>query len=176
MIVVSVLRSSSNAARRRGGIENDRQWLDIEHDQIGGVFRDVWIGGEHRRDRLADIAHGVLRQCVLPVRLERGQSRQPEADRRDVRDVGKGPHRMHAGKAQCRARIDVADFSMRHGRAHNAHMPLAGEIDVGGEAALAGQQRAIFEPRNRAADELARRRHFARICCAAARTALMMFW
>ncbi len=64
---------------------------------------------------------------------------------------------------------------MRDRRAHHAHVPLAGEIDVGGEAALAGQQRAIFETRDGAADELARRRHFARISFAAARTALMMF-
>ena len=51
-------------AGRRCGIENDRQRLDIERDQIGGVLGDVWIGGEHRRHRLADIAHDSL----APVR------------------------------------------------------------------------------------------------------------
>jgi hypothetical protein len=55
-------------------------------------------------------------------------------------------------------------------------MPLAGEIDIGGKTALAEQERTILETRNRAADEFARRRHFARISFAAARTALMMFW
>ena len=56
-------------------------------------------------------------------------------------------------------------------RAHHAHVKLAGEVDVGGEAALAGEERPVLEPADRPADE----RHH-RIFSAAARTALRMFW
>ena len=46
MIVVSVLRSSSNGPGAAGGIEDDGERLDIECDQVGGVLGDVWIVGE----------------------------------------------------------------------------------------------------------------------------------
>ncbi len=106
MIVVSVLRSSSNGPGARGGIEDDGERLDIECDQVDGVLGDIGIGGEYGGDRLADITHGALRQCALPVGLERGQAGQPEADRRDVRDVVMRPHRVHAGQRQRRRSVD----------------------------------------------------------------------
>ena len=163
-------------ARLRGGIENDRQWIDIEFDQIGGIFGDVLIGGKDGRHRLADIAHVMLRQRALPVRLQRGEAGQPETDRRDVRDVGKSPHRVHAGQRERGGGVDRFHFAVRHRRAHHAHDPLAGKRDIGGETALAQQQRAVFQTRNGAADEFGRGGHFPRISLAAARTALMMFW
>ncbi len=60
---------------------------------------------------------------------------------------------MHAGQRERGAGVDRFKFPVRHGRAHHAHMPLAGKVDVGGEAALAGQQRAIFQTRNGTADK-----------------------
>ena len=80
------------------------------------------------------------------------------------------------GSASAARGVDRFDFAVRHGRAHHAHVPLAGKRNVGGETALAEQQRAVFQPRNGAADEFGRSRHFPRISFAAARTALMMFW
>ena len=79
------------------------------------------------------------------------------------------------GKLERRCRVDRFDFAVRDRRAHHAHGPLAGKRNVGGEAALADEQRAVFQTRNGAADEFGRRRHFPRISLAAARTALMMF-
>ena len=105
----------------------------------------------------------LLRQGALPVGLERGQAGQAEADRRNVRDVVMRPHRVHAGQRQRRRSVDRFDLAVRDGRAHHAHVPLAGKRDVGGEAALAGEQRAVLQPRHGAADELSRCGHWPRI-------------
>ena len=153
MMVGSVVRSSSNGPGGVGGVENDRQRRDIERDQVGGVFGEVLVGGKDGGDRLADIAHGMLRQRGLAVGLQRGQAGEPEADRRNVGDVGVGPHRVHAGQSERRAGVDRFDISMRQRRAHDAHGPLAGKRNVGGEAALAGKQRAVFQTRDGTADE-----------------------
>ncbi len=134
-----------------------------------GIFR------EYHRDRLADIAHELVRQHRLAVGLERFQPGEAEADRRQMRDIGVGPHGMHAGQGERSTGIDRLDAAVRHRRAHHAHRPLAGEIDVGGEAALPGQQRAVFQARDGTADEFGRPAHVPRISFAAARTALMMF-
>ncbi len=56
-------------------------------------------------------------------------------------------------------------------RAHHPHVALAGEIHVGGETALSGQQWPVLEPPDRLADDAHQR-----IFSAAARTALRMFW
>ena len=42
------------------------------------------------------------------------------------------------------------------GGTHHAHVQLMGERDVGGKAAVAGDERPIFETRDRAADEVHR--------------------
>ena len=44
--------------------------VDVQRHELGGVLGDIGIGGEHDGDRLADIAHAVLRQHVLPVGFE----------------------------------------------------------------------------------------------------------
>jgi hypothetical protein len=54
-------------------------------------------------------------------------------------------------------------------------MQLIFKGNISRKAALAGEKRTVLKPANRAADELAARRHGLRISCAAARTALMMF-
>ena len=70
-------------ARLGGCIEQRRKLIDVELDQIGGVLGQILIGREHHSDRLADIAHPVLRQHVLAIRLELGQAGEAEADWRD---------------------------------------------------------------------------------------------
>ena len=79
---------------------------------------------------------------------------------------------------------------MGDGGTHHAHVELTGEGDVAGEQAASGDERPILDARHRMAEHAAlirpRRdgiaghviRHVTalRICAAAARTALMMFW
>src|SRR5947209_4752503 len=72
---------------------------------------------------------------------------------------------------------------MRIGRAHHPHMELMRETDVANELSPSADQRPIFEPRQRAAENPARvcRRFGTHIdaprnWAIAARTAATMFW
>ena len=89
-------------ARLGFGGEQDRQFLDLQHDEIGRVFRHVGILGEDRDDGVPDIAHLVDGEHRLPVRLERGNPSLAKIDRRDVRDVGRGPDRDDARARRAR--------------------------------------------------------------------------
>ena len=151
-----------------------RQLLELEANQLGGVFRGVGILGENHGDRIANVAHELLGKHRLLVGLEAADARQANADRRQMPHVVVGPHRHDAGMAARLGRIDAQDLGVRHGRAHHAHMQLPGRLEVRGILAAPQKQHAIFEALRRGADVF----HFARffISAAAARTALTMFW
>ncbi len=50
------------AARRSRGGQYRRQLFGLDRHEIGGIFRQIRVGREHRRDRFADIAQPVSRQ------------------------------------------------------------------------------------------------------------------
>jgi hypothetical protein len=153
------------------GVEHRGERVDVQFHPFGRVLGAVCVLGEYRRDRLADIAHQVVGEHRLPIRLESLDARGPEFDRRDFSDVGGGPHRHAAGRARS-CRVDAKQPSMGVGRTHDPHVQLAWKGHGAREAAMAGEKRQVLETRHRAADELA----FHRISSAAARTALTMFW
>ncbi len=88
-------------------------------DQLGGVLGDVRILGEHRGDRLADVAHLVRGQHRLAVRRELLDRPFAEIDRPDVVDVARGPHRDHAGQRAGLAGVDRDDAAVRVVGAHH---------------------------------------------------------
>src|SRR5205823_9576469 len=104
--------------------------------------------------------------------LEARHPRRTKFDRRHFCDVGKGPYGHAAWRRQRLGSVDGNYFSVRMGRAHDAHVQLAGKGSAHGEAALSGDERQILQARYRFADEGVLHRSFA----AAARTALRMFW
>jgi hypothetical protein len=63
-----------------------------------------------------------------------------------------GPYRNNARRRQRRGGVDYADPAMRTGRAHDPHVYLVREREVGDKAPAPGQKRRIFEPENRLAD------------------------
>ena len=138
--------------RRRTRVEQRRQFLDLGCDQIGRVLGEVRIGGKHRGDRIADIAHPVGRQHRLAVRIERRDGAFAKIDRRHLGDVGCGPHREHAGVRPRRLGVDRQDAAVGVRRAHHPHDELMREIDVAGERPAPGHQRRVLQPRDRLAD------------------------
>ena len=74
---------------RGSGIEDDRQFLDLDGNEIGCILRQIGIGREHRRDRLADIAHALPGQDRLAIGRQALDAGQAEVDRRNVRHVGR---------------------------------------------------------------------------------------
>ena len=140
-------------AGRRAGVEDDRQFVDRDRDEIGSVLRHIGIGREHRRNRIADIAHPPRGQDRLTVGCQSFDAGQPEIDRRDVGNVGECPDRHDARQGPGHAGVDRPDVAVRVGRPHHPHMQHMRKNDIGGEPAAPGHQRPVLEARNRASDE-----------------------
>ena len=159
-------------------VEQDRQFLDLHDDEIGGVLRDVGIIGDDGGDRLPDIAHLAGCEHRLAKGFERRDSAFAKIDRRHLGDVSRAPDRDHAGQGTRSAEVDGDDPAMGVVRAHDAHVELVRKRDIAGETAAASHQRRVFQTRDGAADPfvVAGRQRPAPILVAAARTDLMMFW
>ena len=68
--------------RERGfGVDDGRQRLEIDVDQLGGIPRLVHALGDDERDRVSDIAHALARQQRLRADKGRRSVAPPAADR-----------------------------------------------------------------------------------------------
>ena len=87
----------------------------------------IGVLGEHAGHRLADVAHELAREDRLAVGLQPRDPGHAEIDRRHLGDIGAGPHRDHARRAERRADVDGAQSAVGHRRAHDAHGELVRE-------------------------------------------------
>ena len=135
-------------------VEHDRQRLVLDLDQVARVLGDVAVLGDHRRDRLAVVAHLLDRDHVLDDRAgaERGQRR------RALGDVGAGDDAITPGSASA---FDVSMRTMRAcacGLRTIAACAMLGELDVVDVAALAAQEARILDAVDALAEPAARGR------------------
>ncbi len=72
----------------RVGRKDHRHVLNLDRNEIGGIFGDVGIGREHRGDQLADVAYALGREHRLAIWLKPLDAAFAEIDRRNIRDVG----------------------------------------------------------------------------------------
>ena len=114
-------------ARLGVGREQDGQLLDLHGHEIGGVLGGIGVVREHRRHRLADIAHLLAREHGLPIGLEGRNASLAKINRRQVDDVGRGPDRHHPRHGARRSGVDGDDVAVGVARAHHAHMELVRE-------------------------------------------------
>ena len=132
-------------AGRRVGLHQRGQSLDLDCHEIGGIFRDIRIGGEDDGDGFADIAHAIRGQDRLTIGIEAFDAGEAKIDRRYVGDIRRGPDRNDARNAARRGRVDGANLRMGMGRTHHAHVQLMRKRDVGGKAAIAGDAAADLQ-------------------------------
>jgi hypothetical protein len=99
------------------------------------------IRGEHR------IGHCLARAAVAVG--QRGE----KGDRADAvaRQVGGGVDREHAGGGGGLRSVEATDPGMGMRRAHHVEIDLAGQVDVVGVAAMAGDETVIFKAPDRLA-------------------------
>jgi hypothetical protein len=142
------------------GVRNDRQRLDVEHDGICRVFSLRTAVGDHHRDRLAHVAHLVLRDHRLEERhdgvdrvLPHRDLRQPTERTLHLRRRNDGADAEHGGRLRV---INSLQSPMRHGAAHDRGMqhPIAREI--GDVLPLALQQALVLDALHGLADPGAR--------------------
>ena len=140
-------------ARRCVRTKHDRQFVDVDGHEVSGIFGSIGVRGEHHRDRLADITHAVFGEDRLAIGIESFYAREAEIDRWDVGNVCRRPDRGNARHVACRTRIDREDAAMCERGTNHPHVQLMRERNVAREAARTGDERPIFETRNRTADE-----------------------
>ncbi len=138
--VMNLRRAGSKRVTR---VDHRRGLVDRNFDLIGDVLGRCRVCGNHCGDRLADKAHLAVGQDRLADRLviKLIQHRQ---DRLHALEIGGGNDR------RTRRRFDVLNLSGGDRAAHEAHPVGGGEI--GGETALAGDERGIFDTPDGAAD------------------------
>ena len=113
------------------GIDDHRQRIVVDPDEIGGVLGDVAILGDHDGDRLADEPHPIRRGAVVV-------DRRRHADREGLgvpRDVRAGDRANDAVERQRRRQVVAADRRVGQRRAHDCRVARVGDrrviVDVG---------------------------------------------
>ena len=149
------------------GMQHERQFLVTHFDRLGGVH-GLRLGLRHHHgDRFADMPRLVGRQQRIGPDEHRAAVGPGELHvefglrHRIVRDrpklvggaVGAGEHAEHARHRLRRRGIDRDNARVRIRRTHHHRIGLAVEIEIVGEAALAGDQPRILLARHRLADE-----------------------
>ena len=142
---------------RRAGLQgildlaDRRQRIVLDLDQLGGVLRLGAAFGDHGRHRLADIAHGLVRQRTARRHLGRAAVGIGEHRRKgEVTDsllghVVPGEDGDHARSLARSRRVDPDDPGMGMRRAHQHEVRLVGPGQVVGEAAGAGQKPIVLD-------------------------------
>ena len=97
-----VIAASGSTTTGSGSYDDD--------DRVGGVARQVAIGGDHDGDRLAGVAHHVDGHRVMRRRRERRADRHR---REHLRDVGAGVDRFDAVHLLGGAGVDLRDRAVR---------------------------------------------------------------
>ena len=149
--------------QRRFGIDHRRQFFEVQPDRFGRVLGLVAGLGDDDRDRLADMAHLVVRQERL-LRIEEFvlDDRGPFARHRDLalghrrqqlQQIGAIERQHDAGHRGGARKVDRADAGMRRRAAHQHRVQHARQHQIGDELPLAGQKPAVFAPQERAPDK-----------------------
>src|SRR5215469_2657770 len=103
--------------KRVGGfhlVEDRRQFLIVDDNELCGLLGNMRIAGEHHPDGLADVTHLVDRQNRL---IMEGRTVIGMWD--DLDNVVASDDAVNAGNFERLAKVDVLETPMRDGAAHN---------------------------------------------------------
>ena len=143
-------------ARRLAAAGDGRQDFVLDLDRRGGVLRQIAVFGDHRGDRLADMAHLVAgkneggRVFRNLVGLE--PQRHPRLGDMGT-EIGAGIDRMHPLQPRRGGTIDALDPGMRVGAADEGRVQHAGDADVVDELPASAQQRRVLDPADPLSDD-----------------------
>ncbi len=142
-----------------------RQSLVFHFDQSERLGGRLFVFRDHRRHRVADIAHALRRERVLVLR----HRHDAEGDG----EIAAGQHQLHARIALRARDVDRFDQRVRMGRAQQLRVQHARQRHVIGVAQLARHLGAAVDAPPRVADhiEFLRRVHALALCSLIARAA-----
>ncbi len=128
-------------------VEHRRQLLVFGNDLLDRLLRDMRIGCQHHRNRLADIMHLADGEDRLVV-----EGGAIIGVRDDLADVIGGDDAIDAGQLGRAAHVDRLDAAVSDGAAEDFGVQHARQLHGVGIFGAAGDLLARLEPRQRAAD------------------------
>jgi hypothetical protein len=149
---IQVSMDARRVGGQRGLASGDARQRRVLHgDQVERVTRQRGRGGQHRRDRLAHVAHLVNRQRRLGRHPQPGQ-RAGDALEHQVGHVGASQRVDHAWHPAGQLEIDRREPRVRVWTAQHAQPQRIGQPHVVDVAALTPQQPRILDPPPRLPD------------------------
>ena len=126
LLAVQVVADHRGVRRQRAAdVDDRRQDVVLDVDELEGVPCGVPVLGHHERDLLALEAHLVGGQHGLHVVGQRGHPRQALRGQ-----VGAGDDGLDLGVGLGRGHVDAHDGGVRHRRAEDREVQHAGQLDV----------------------------------------------
>jgi hypothetical protein len=126
---------------RRRTVDDGRQRLVLDLDQLGRLVRDLRAVGDDEGHRIADMAHtaqGQRRARRHDQRLHRCHAGQ--RTKSVGREIGRGINAAHPGKRRGRQNVDPPDQRMSMRRAQHVAMQAGRDVDVVDVAAAADEE------------------------------------
>ena len=157
-----VVELSCLRCARFARIDNGREGFVADLDQVRRIDGLLARLRDHDRDRLADVANVLARECPAWRLCHRSAVDPLDRPKRTHRadpvgcHVGAAENGYDTGRAERRRRFDIANGSVRVRGAHDRGMEFAGDDDIGDEAAAAAQQPDILDAPDRYADSFPR--------------------
>ena len=144
--IAAVGRVHDHRIRQRfGDIRYRRHWLIVDLDEVNGVLGQVAALGDHDRDRLAGVAHGVGGQGRLQVVVQSRQREHPHGDGLGkVGHVGVGEHGFDAIEGQGRRCVDAQHPGVGVGTAQDGGVQHPRQTDVVQVLPLPGDETDIL--------------------------------
>ncbi len=136
------------------GVDRCRQRLVLHLDQLGGVGGGVAALGHHHRHSVADVAHGVDGEDRMGWGLQVGQqpSHRDHAAGLALLDVLAGEDRHHPRRGRRLVGFDPGDAGVGVRAAHDDRVQHAGQDQVVGVLAAAGDQSGVFPALDRGSE------------------------
>ena len=150
-------------AQRRFGVNDGRERIEIETDQLRGILGRVPALGHDDGDGLADVTDLVMREKRL-LRIDEFvlDQRRPFARQRKLRvrhrrqerqEVGAGQGTDDAGCGKRLRQMHAADARVGNRASDEDRVQHVRQIEIGDELSAAGQQSMILAARHRTADK-----------------------
>jgi len=152
--VVRRLLVQRSSRLRVARVDERRELLDLDDNELRGVRCQRRALGDDERDRLAHVAHAVAREHRMRDRHDVRAARH-ERERVGV-EVGRRQHGTHPPRRERGRRVDPDDPRVRVEAARERGMQHPGQLHVVDELRLALQEALVLGARERTPDPAAR--------------------
>ncbi len=138
------------------GVDEDREWLVVDVDQVAGVLGLIARVRHDGDDRLPDMANRLFRQQVSRARHQLGAALEARHVRLCVRrEVGPREDAEHTRRGPRPQDVNRADTRVRECAAQERAVHHPAQLDVVEELTLAAQEAGVLVAQDPRPDEAA---------------------